>query len=175
VSYLSWNRVGLALATAYILIAALAHHSAFVRVKQFADQQKLDVQAIGALPLPPSFWNWDGLVRTPRGVYEIRLDLTDYLFHSSDAPTGETITRTYYPDAPPNNYIDLARQLPEVQTVLWFARFPVTQFHMEGHDAVVEISDKRFAQLRRDRPSSFTYRVRFSPDGKVLSQGWERP
>lgn len=174
VSYVSWNRAGLGLATAYVLLAALAHHSAFARVKQFADQEKLEVQAIGALPLPPSFWNWDGLVRTPRGVYEIRLDLTDYLFHSSDAPAGEAITRTYYPDAPPNNYIDLARQLPEVQTVLWFARFPVTQFHKEGPDAVVEISDKRFAQLRRDRPSSFTYRVRFSPDGKVLSQGWER-
>jgi membrane-bound metal-dependent hydrolase YbcI (DUF457 family) len=174
VSYVSWNRAGLALATAYVLVAALAHHSAFARVKQFAEQQKLEVQAIGALPLPPSFWNWDGLVRTPRGVYEIRFDLSDYLFHPNDAPSGEVLTRTYYPDAPPNHYIDLARQLPEVQTVLWFARFPVTQFHMEGSDAVVEISDKRFAQLRRDRPSSFTYRVRFSPDGKVLSQGWER-
>jgi hypothetical protein len=38
----------------------------------------------------------------------------------------------------------------------------------------VEISDIRFVQTRRDRPASFTYRVRFSPAGSVLSQGWVR-
>jgi membrane-bound metal-dependent hydrolase YbcI (DUF457 family) len=173
VSYASWNRAGLVLATAYVLAAALAHHAAFARVKQFAAEQKLQVQTVGALPLPPSLWNWDGLVRTTRGVYEVRLDLSDYLFHANDAST-EVLTRTYYPDAPPNKYTEMAEQLPDVQKVLWFARFPVTQFHMEGPDPVVEISDKRFAQLRRDRPSAFTYRVRFSPDGKVLRQGWER-
>ncbi|MGO9844295.1 MAG: hypothetical protein ACLPZF_24325, partial [Candidatus Acidiferrales bacterium] len=75
-------------------------------------------------------------------------------------------------DAPPNEYIEVARQLPEVQKVLWFERFPVTQFHKEGDDAVVEFSDKRFPQIRRDRPGSFTYRVRFSADGKALTQGW---
>jgi len=174
VSYASWNRAGLALATAYVLAVVAAHHAAFSRVKQFADQQKLEVLAIGALPLPPSLWNWDGLVRTPRGVYEIRMDGSDYLFDANNSPSSEVITRTYYPDAPPNKYIEMAERLPDVQKVLWFARFPVTQFHMEGSEAVVEISDKRFAQLRRDRPGSFTYRVRFSPGGKVISQGWER-
>jgi membrane-bound metal-dependent hydrolase YbcI (DUF457 family) len=174
VSYASWNRAGLALATAYVLAAVAAHHSAFARVKQFADQQKLEVRAIGALPLPPSLWNWDGLVRSPRGVYEIRMDLSDHVFGANDSPSSDVITRTYYPDAPPNKYIEMAERLPDVQKVLWFERFPVTQFHMEGNEAVVEISDKRFAQLRRDRPAAFTYRVRFSPDGNVISQGWER-
>jgi hypothetical protein len=28
--------------------------------------------------------------------------------------------------------------------------------------------------MRRDRPPSFEYRVRFSADGEVLSQGWEK-
>jgi hypothetical protein len=36
----------------------------------------------------------------------------------------------------------------------------------------VEVSDLRFVQVRRDRPASFTYRVRFSSDGNILSQGW---
>jgi hypothetical protein len=57
---------------------------------------------------------------------------------------------------------------------LWFARFPVTRFHMEGAEAVVEFADLRFASMRRDRPSSFTYRVRFSENGQILSQGWVR-
>jgi membrane-bound metal-dependent hydrolase YbcI (DUF457 family) len=171
--YENWNRAGLVLAIAYILAAAVAHHTAFERVKEFAAKQNLQVEAIGALPLPPSIWHWDGLVRAPRGVYEIRLDLSDDLLKDK-AAEGEVLARTFYPDAPPNEYIEVARQLPEVQKVLWFARFPVTQFHKEGGDAIVEFSDKRFAQIRRDRPSSFTYRVRFSADGKAISQGWVR-
>jgi hypothetical protein len=81
----------------------------------------------------------------------------------------------YFPDSPENSYIDAAKRLPEVQTVLWFARFPVTRFRTEGGDAIVEISDLRFPQTRPDRPASFTYRVRFAVDGSVISQGWLRP
>jgi membrane-bound metal-dependent hydrolase YbcI (DUF457 family) len=174
VRYQTWNRVGLALAVAYILAAASAHHLAFERVKQFAAGENLQVLATGALPFPPSLWHWDGLVLSPHGVYEIRLDLGDDLLRKTN-DSNEAITRTFYPDSPPNEYIEVARQLPEVQKVLWFARFPVTQFHKEGGDAVVEFSDKRFAQIRRDRPASFTYRVRFSADGRTIDQGWVRP
>jgi membrane-bound metal-dependent hydrolase YbcI (DUF457 family) len=174
VRYQAWNRVGLGLAIAYVLAATIAHHAAFERVKQFATQEKLDVQAIGALPLPPSLWHWDGLVRAPRGVYEVRMDLSDGLLKKNEPADAEVITRTYYPDAPTNEYIEMARQLPDVHKELWFARFPVTRFHKEGRDAVVEFSDLRFPQIRRDRPASFTYQVRFSTDGKVISQGWLR-
>lgn len=170
--YASWSRAGVVLATGYILAASYAHHAALNRIKGFAAQQKLEVQAIGALPLPPSLWNWNGLVRTARGVYEVRMDLSDDLLKSD--PNGEVIQRTYYPDAFPNTFIDAAQKIREVQEVMWFARFPVTRFHMEGDEAVVEISDLRFASLRRDRPASFTYRVRFSPEGEVLSKGWVR-
>lgn len=172
IPYAAWSRAGLGIAAAYILAAGYAHHSALDHIKRFAARQKLEVQAIGALPLPPSFWHWDGLVRAPRGVYEVRMDLTDDLLKSD--PNGEVIQRTYYPDAFPNTFIDSAQKLREVQEVMWFARFPVTRFHMEGDEAVVEISDMRFASLRRDRSASFTYRVRFSPEGEVLSQGWVR-
>jgi membrane-bound metal-dependent hydrolase YbcI (DUF457 family) len=173
VPYENWNRTGFSLAVAYILAATFAHHTAFARVKQFAAQENLEVQAIGALPLPPSPWHWDGLVRAPRGVYEVRMDLSDNLLKKTN-PSADVITRTYYPDAPTNEYIEMARQLPDVQKELWFARFPVTRFHKEGGDAIVEFSDMRFPQVRRDRPASFTYQVRFSADGKVISQGWLR-
>jgi membrane-bound metal-dependent hydrolase YbcI (DUF457 family) len=172
VPYPAWAQAGLALATVYILAASHAHHSAFGHIKRFAAQQHLEVQAIGALPSPPSLWHWVGLVRAPRGVYEVRMDLTDDLVKS--AANTEVIQRTFYPDAFPNTFIDAAQKIREVQQVMWFARFPVTRFHMEGDEAVVEISDMRFASLRRDRPGSFTYRVRFSPEGEVLSKGWVR-
>jgi len=165
----NWNRAGFAAAVLYAGCTIYAHHVALLRIQKFAVLDHLHVASIGALPLPPSLWHWDGLVRTERGVYELRMDLSD-----KPASDGELLAleHRYYPDAPPNSYIEVARNLPEVQKVLWFARFPVTRFHKEGDVAVVEVSDIRFVQARRDRPASFTYRVRFSADGNVLSKGW---
>lgn len=174
VRFETWNRAGLGLAVAYVLAATIAHHVAYWRVKQFVAQEQVQVQAIGALPMPPSFWHWDGLVLAPRGVYEIRMDLSEAFANAFGLPKPKVLEHTYYPDAVPNEFIEEARQLPEVQKVLRFARFPVTRFHREGADAIVEFSDLRFLQLRRDRPASFTYRVRFSSDGQLLSQGWVR-
>src|SRR4029077_13378548 len=167
VRYASWNRAGLAAVIIYFAAAFVAHRSALERVERFASLFQLQAESLGALPLPPSLWHWDGLVNTPHGVYEVHLDLSD------QAPQP-SIEHRYYPDAIPNQYIDAAMRLREVQEVLWFSRFPVTRFHKEGSDAIVEISDIRFQQLRRDRPASFTYRVQMDETGKVVSQGWVR-
>jgi membrane-bound metal-dependent hydrolase YbcI (DUF457 family) len=175
----SWNLAGLLMALGYIGAAAVAHHAALERVDKFSSSMRLDVQSQGALPFPPSLWHWDGLVLTPHGVYELRMDLggesTDVQAAVNPDDADSSLTYRFYPDAAPNPYIEAAKGLPEVQTVLWFARFPVTRFHKEGTDAVVEISDLRFPQMRPDRPSSFTYRVRLAADLTVLSQGWVRP
>jgi hypothetical protein len=129
----------------------------------------LQVEAIGALPLPPSLWHWDGLVRSKRGVYELRMDLGDRSASGSDLLAHE---HRYYPDAPPNSYIEEAKRLPQVQKVLWFARFPVTRFYKEGSEAIVDIFDVRFSRTEASSPPAFTYRVRFGADGSLLSQGW---
>jgi len=165
----NWNRAGFVAALSYVACTVYAHHAAYARTQRFAELGHLQVESIGALPLRPSLWHWDGLVRTDRGVYELRMDLSEKAASDTELLTRE---RHYYPDAYPNSYIDAARRLPEVQKVLWFARFPVTYFHKESDVAVVEISDIRFVQTRRDRPAPFTYRVRFSPSGNVLSKGW---
>jgi membrane-bound metal-dependent hydrolase YbcI (DUF457 family) len=171
VRYATWNRAGLAAASVYILAAFFAHRAALDRVKQFASIFQLQVQSLGALPLPPSIWHWDGLVETPHGVYEVRLDLTEFP-SSKSLESLASIEHRYYPDALPNEYIDAAKRLPAVQTFFWFARFPVTRFHKEGSDAIVEFSDLRFPQTRRDRPAPFTYRVELDESNKVISQGW---
>src|SRR6266481_1853959 len=165
----TWNRAGFAAALIYVACAIYAHHIALARIQKFAELYPLQVESIGALPLPPSLWRWDGLVRTARGVYELRMDLADKPVNDGKLLTLE---HRYFPDAPPNSYIEVAKRLPEVQKVLWFSRFPVTRFHKEGDVAVVEISDIRFVQMRRDRPAAFTYRVRFGSAGNLLSQGW---
>ncbi len=186
VSVSAWNRAGLLAACTYIALAAYAHHAALERVKTFAVFEQLDVLSVGALPLPPSLWRWDGLVRTPRGVYDWRIDLSEKSAVMTTAATGAptdstanasaepTLEYKFYPEAPSNSFIDRARQLPEIQKVLWFDRFPVTRFHKEGPDSVVEILDKRFPQIRPDRPAPFTYRIRFDAAGHVLAEGWER-
>ena len=174
VPYQAWSRAGLGLAVAYVLAAAYAHHVAFLRIQDFARQEKLEIESIGALPLPPSIWHWDGLVRAPRGVYEVRMDLSDNLSGTGTSGDSAAIEHTFYPDAPANAFVEEARRLPEVQKVLWFSRFPVTRFHKEGREAVVEFTDLRFAQIRKDRPASFTYQVRFSAEGSLVSQGWLR-
>jgi len=165
----TWNRAGFAVALIYVVCTIYAHHVALSRIQKFAKLDRLQVDSIGALPLPPSLWRWDGLVRTERGVYELGMDLSD-----KPVSDGELLVleHHYYPDAPPNSFIEVAKGLPEVQKVLWFSRFPVTRFHKEGEVAVVEISDLRFPRARPGRPASFTYRVRFGNDGNVLSQGW---
>ena len=179
VRLVSWNLAGLLVALIYIAAAVYAHHIALARVDRFSSSLHLDAQSRGALPFPPSIWHWDGLVLTPRGVYELRLNLSGESSSVQAAGGGSqadsSLTYRFYPDAAPNPYIEAAWRLPEVQTVLWFARFPVTRFHKEGDIAVVEISDLRFPQIRPDRPSSFTYRVRFAADGTVMSQGWVKP
>ncbi len=174
----SWNLAGLLIALGYIGAAAYAHHVALKRVDKFSSSLHLNVQSRGALPFPPSLWHWDGLVLTPHGVYELRMNLaseTEVQAASAATEADSSLSYRFYPDAAPNPYIEAAKRLPEVRTVLWFARFPVTRFHKEGADAIVEISDLRFPQMKPDRPASFTYRVRFAADQTVLSQGWIRP
>jgi len=181
-----WNQVGLVCACAYLGLAVLAHHSALSRVKNFAILQKLDVQSMGALPWPPSLWRWDGLVRTAAGVYEVRIDLSqkspfeispgvNAVEHSPGTqPQRPAIEYRFYPEASPNVYIKAAKELPEVQKVLWFDRFPVTRYHEEAGEPIVEFSDMRFPRMGRGRTPPFTYRVRFGPGGNVLDQGWSK-
>src|SRR5215831_18456212 len=71
-----WNRAGLAVASVYLGLAAYAHHLALRRVTAFVSFEHIQPDSLGALPLPPSLLNWDGLVRTQRGVYEMRMDLS---------------------------------------------------------------------------------------------------
>ena len=193
----TWNLAGLVLTIAYIGAAFFVHRAAFTRLEKFAEAQHIDARAMAAFPLPPSIAHWDGIILAPRGVYETHIDFGDL---SGDADANRTLVSmtdlrsaansqtpaadlsrarqlppieySYYPDAPSNPFIEAAKHLPQVETFFWFARFPITRFHKEGTDSVVEFFDARFPH--RDRgPSPFTFQVRFDASGGVLSQGWK--
>jgi membrane-bound metal-dependent hydrolase YbcI (DUF457 family) len=164
-----WCRIGLALAGLYIASAAAIHHSALQQIDMFADDAHLNVQNIGALPLPPSIAHWCGLVSTNEGVYRLQFDEFN----------GEPVMIRFFKNADANSYIDAARNLRDVQTFLWFARFPLIQYLELNGQPTVRIVDMRFYGII-PRPqfdtgegvtSSFTYQVVFNPDGRVVSQG----
>ena len=170
VSRAAWCCVGLLLCVAYLGGAEVAHRAALGRVERFAEVLHLPVQSLAALPAAPSVWRWDGLVRTPHGVYELRMNLAER--EASAANAAHVLEYRFYPEAPPNLQIERVRRMPEVRKVLWFARFPVTRFHREGSQAVVEIVDLRFRPTRPGHAAPFTYQVRLDKDGHILSQGW---
>jgi membrane-bound metal-dependent hydrolase YbcI (DUF457 family) len=165
----SWCRAGVYALAVYLCVCAAAHHAALQRTEEFAASRGLRVERIGALPLPPSAAHWDGLIRTPDGVWEGRMNLWNALWSERrDLPAFR-----FFADNAPNGYREVAEQLPKVQTYLWFARFPVFRFRERGNQGVVEISDLRFF-ARGLRPAPFTFRVTFDAAGHVLEQGWAR-
>ncbi len=163
-SRMNWCRAGVAVVAIYLSLCGVAHHAAVERVEKFAASRGLQVTSLGALPLPPSFLHWDGLIRAKNGFYEARLDLR------REASAEPPVFR-FSADAAPNAYIAAARNLPRVKTYLWFARFPVFHFARQDEGAVVEINDLRFFG-RPGRPSPFTFRVTFDAQGRVIQQGW---
>ncbi len=166
-----WCRAGVFALIAYLGICAAAHHAALRRVEEFAASRGLPVERLGALPLPPSAAHWEGLIRTPDGVWEARIDLWNGVF--SERRARESRAFLFIADSAPNGYLEAAEQLPKVKTYLWFARFPVFRFRERGDQAVVEVSDLRFFS-RRSRPPPFTFRVTFDAAGHVIDQGWAR-
>ncbi len=169
----NWCRAGLALLAGYISFAGTMHHSALQQVNAFAEEARVNVLNIGALPLPPSAARWSGLILTPEGVYRLQFNELG----------GEPVKIQYFPSAPNNRYITAARGLRDVQTFLWFARFPVWQFTERNGQEIVQITDMRFYGDRAPAgapasptaiPSNFTFEVVFTPEGRVISQGFKR-
>lgn len=167
-SFFQWSRrewclAGFVLSVLYIGLCGFEHYRALDRVEAFAKSQNQPVMSLAAVPMPPSPVEWDGLVRVPNGIYGARFDVG-----RKDSPRY-----LYLHDSPMNPYIEKAFQLPDVQTYLGFARFPVVRFFDRGQDSVVELLDMRFFNYeRRTGRRPFVFRVVFGPNGSVLRQGW---
>ncbi len=162
VSRRAWCRAGVLALAAYLSACSFAHRAALGAVEEYAARQHLRVEAIAAIPLPPSLLNWSGLVRTADGVHFAILHL----------PAARPPKFGFSGDAADNPFISEARKLPEVQTFLGFARFPVVRYSERGGVSVVEFSDLRFYGRRVRGPQPFTYRVMLDAQGRVISFGW---
>ena len=171
----TWCRVGVLLVAAYIALAGAAHHVALGRTEAFAAARDLRVENLGALPLPPSVFSWDGLVRTPEGVYRLRMDLRDRA-----QATPEEI---FYADTASSRAIREADDLRPVQVYLWFARFPWFRSGERNGQRVLDISDLQFLRATEKMPgaaaqsgaTNFTMEVVFDRAGHAQSAGWAQP
>lgn len=179
----SWCRAGLAVLCAYIALAASMHHKALAEVERFAAAQHLQADSLAALPLPPTLTHWVGLVTTPDGVWRAT-------FHE---PGGAVDNAQFYIGAQSLPLVKEAMQLRDVQTYLWFARFPVWRVvHREGNETALEISDVRFfregvplvaadpqpsrrAATTRPGRTGFTFAVVFDAQGRIISHGFKEP
>ncbi|MGA8145721.1 MAG: metal-dependent hydrolase [Candidatus Acidiferrales bacterium] len=159
----TWCRLGTYAMVLYIANCWLAHHLVMQRVKAFAAENHIQADRMAALPLPPSWLSWGGIIRSSNGVFQSRVDIR----HLGAQPFQ------FFPDSPADKYIAAALELPEVKLYWSFARFPVIRSSAEGDLHVVEFGENRFVNPKRRRPQPFTYLVVFDSDGKVVEEGWE--
>ncbi|HXO06327.1 MAG TPA: metal-dependent hydrolase [Candidatus Sulfotelmatobacter sp.] len=159
----AWCQAGTLAMVAYLFACSFAHHTALQRVKTFASINHISIDRIGALPLPPSFLDWGGSIRSIDGVYQSRFDLRD--------PTPPEFRFTA--DSPTDEFVARALLLPEVRLFWQFSRFPIIRTSMEGEYHVVDFGENRFVNTRRKSPQPFTYRVVFDNSGNIIEEGWQ--
>ena len=176
----SWCRVGMAAVCLYLGCAAMAHRKALADTKDFAAAHNLDVESLAALPLPPTLTHWAGAIATPEGVWRVTFRV----------PDGKPEQTMFYPSANQSHFITEAKQLRDVQTYLWFARFPIWKVQERTGQTVAEVTDVRFFQgdegqapsdsrasrsRVRPNPASFTFQVVFDASDRVISRGFKKP
>jgi membrane-bound metal-dependent hydrolase YbcI (DUF457 family) len=159
-----WCQTGTYAMLLYLAACWTAHHLVMQKVKAFAAENHIAIDRMGALPLPPSWLSWGGVIRSNDGVYQSRFDIRDL------RPQQFAFT----PDSPSDDFLAIAMQLPEVRLYWSFARFPVIRTSTLEGLHIIEFGENRFVNPKRRRPQPFTYIVAFDSGGKVVEEGWEQ-
>lgn len=158
----AWCQVGIIVMVAYLVGCGCLHHAAYARARTFAARNHTAVDRMGALPIPPSFLDWDDAIRSPDGVYEAQFDI-----RNPQPPMFRFVS-----DSPPDPFIARAFARPEVRLFWNFARFPsIVSFSAHGRH-IVQIGENRYSDGRRNGPQPFTYELIFDPQGNLTAEGW---
>lgn len=157
-----WCQAGTCFAVAYLFFCSVAHHRAMLKVRAFADEQHIQVDRMGALPIPPSLLDWSDAIRAPNGIYVSQFDLRE-----KNPPSFHFIA-----DSPMDEYVLRAFDMHNVRLYWDFARFPVIRSYTADTFHVVELGENRSMAGGRRGPQPFTYRVVFDGSGNVIFQGW---
>jgi membrane-bound metal-dependent hydrolase YbcI (DUF457 family) len=159
-----WCRTGVYVTLFYLAVCWVEHHRALQRVSEFANGTGFAIDRAGALPSPPSLFVWNGLIRTPAGVYISHFDLRD-------AKPPEFV---FVKDSPPSDYVARAVEMKDVQVYWNFARFPMIHTGRQGDQEIVDFGDLRFRALPGSRAVPLTLQVIFDQRGHLLRERWLR-
>lgn len=149
------GRLAFGVVALYLGIMALNHSAAVTSMDQVLRSHGVTPRRVEALPWPFNPLRWNGFAEDGDRYWQGDIQLWRGRVGLSPIPRG-----------PENGAVARAQEHKDVQTFLWFARFPVVAFWEEGNRAVVEYRDLRFAHSLRSR-SPFVLRVVFSPSGEV--------
>ncbi|HKW88232.1 MAG TPA: metal-dependent hydrolase [Candidatus Acidoferrales bacterium] len=152
-----WCQAGFSCACIYVAFCSFAHDAAMVRVRGFASSNRLSVESLAAISLPPSLLDWNGLILTPDGVYQ-----SDFSLREVAAPDFR-----FFANSPPNRFTRAASRLEPVRTYLWYARFPVTNFAVIRGENVVEYVDLRYF-TGPGHATPFAFSVFFDSQGRII-------
>jgi membrane-bound metal-dependent hydrolase YbcI (DUF457 family) len=166
----SWCRLGVLAVAAYLSMDASAHHRAVERVRQYVAAQRLDVNEVAAIPLPPNLTMWQGFASSADFVHEWTFSLS--------APPYATAAYTDTPvvtgQCPP-----VLWRIAQVQIWMGFAQFPVVTCDQASANHTAQFTDLRFRRPTfrwgpspSTRPMPFTWRVTFDDKGQVIDQAW---
>ena len=167
----AWCCIGLLATALYLGSDAWAHARALDRVREYAAGQ-LQVTDEAAIPMPPNLIHWQGFARTSDSVHQWSILLT----RPPDAPIAASVVPASSGAPCPS----VLWTIPQVRAWMHFAHIPVVVCASAPGGDTAEFTDLRFERPalagvqrnRRGRPIPFTWRVTFSPDGRVLSEGW---
>lgn len=148
------GRLALAFATLYLGFLGVSQSLAVTRLDQALRAQGVTARRVDALPWPLNPLRWQGFAEDGDKYWAGEIGLWRDPAALAEIPKG-----------PENGPVARARERQEVQTFLWFARFPVVASWNEGDRAIVEYRDLRFSHSIRRAP--FVLRVVFAPSGEV--------
>lgn len=149
------GKLALAAVAVYLGIMGLNHFAAVSRMEQLLRDQGVVPRRVEALPWPFNPLRWQGFAEDGDKYWTGDIQLWRAGVELTQLSKGFE-----------NGPIARAQEHKEVQTFLWFARFPVVTLWQEGNRSVAEYRDLRFSHSLRSR-SPFVLRVVFSPSGEV--------
>ena len=149
------SRLALGVVALYLGLMALSQLAAVTSMARLLQSRGVAVRRVETLPAPFNPLRWQGFAEDGDTYWRGDIQLW-----------GRRTSLTAIPKGPENGLTVRARELPDVQTFLWFARFPVVAVWQDGGRSVVEYRDLRFSQSLRSR-FPFVLRVIFSPTGEV--------
>lgn len=153
-------KIGLMVASGYILFCALNHTLALHQVKKAAAADGIPYKTAAAIPQPVLPLRWSGVLDGGDFYYQVPL----WSFRQPDSPFEAYNKKTG------TLFEQKARESELGVLYYWFARYPVVREYYRNQTHVVEFSDLRFKfrilDFRVRQP--FVLRIKMDNSGKII-------